>query len=103
MAQQPVPVDMLLGEGVLDHLREVIRQLTAYHMPSARNDCLEAPASWIDMATGKLLPDRIHEDMVSKAGLCCHHLPLLPSGQLPCWRLVPLCGARHWVAGGKLL
>jgi hypothetical protein len=57
MAQAPVPGEMLLGKGVLEHLLDVTTQLVPCCMSPESDKCLQAPASCIDMDTGELVAD----------------------------------------------
>jgi hypothetical protein len=49
MMQAPVPVELLLKEGVLEYLLELVTELATCFTPSRG---LEVPASCVDQATG---------------------------------------------------
>jgi hypothetical protein len=54
MAQAPVPVEILLGEGVLERLLPVSTQLGTIKKLYGRVGVLHAPASCINPVTGKM-------------------------------------------------
>jgi hypothetical protein len=58
MLQAPVPVQLLLGEGVLERLLVLATQLAALYMPYVDNVRLEVPASVMDLSTGHMAFDR---------------------------------------------
>lgn len=54
MAQGPVPVEMLLKEGVMKHLLQLTTQLATCCMSDGQTACLQVPASCMDPATGRV-------------------------------------------------
>jgi hypothetical protein len=54
MAQAPVPVKMLMGQGVLERLLDLTTQLAVRSSPASAQGSLQVPAICIDLATGKL-------------------------------------------------
>lgn len=57
MAQAPVPVELLLAEGVMKRLLELATQLAALYMPAEDDMCLQVPASCMDLSTGHMSLD----------------------------------------------
>jgi hypothetical protein len=54
MAQEPVPVKMLLGDGVLERLLQLATQLAAMHTPDGGDIRLHVACSCMDLSNGNM-------------------------------------------------
>jgi hypothetical protein len=56
MVQAPVPVEILLKEGVMKHLLELTTQLATCCTPDAQQATLQVPSSCMNPVTGRAFP-----------------------------------------------